>query len=612
MGFSMRRWRAVALIAIFTIFGIYHLTASSRQWTQPTISPKPNAPKPSAASNTTPNTPPKTPPKTASDGSGKTHWEKRPERYPVQSVQPLPQGTPKPIPSIQAKAPVLDGGANVERKKRLAAVKESFDHSWAGYKKHAWLQDEVVPVKGGARNTLGGWAATLVDSLDTLWIMGLEEDFAEAVESLDQLDFSYTEATTINVFETTIRYLGGFLAAYDISERKFPKLLVKAVEVAELLMSSFDTPNHMPVVRWNWLEYVNGEAQVAPFNMVVAELGSLSLEFTRLSQLTKNPKYYDAVQRISDMLEEHQSKTLLPGLWPIAVDAGTPAFDRDNAFTLGAMVDSLYEYLPKQYMLLGGLLEQPKKMYEKFMPVAKKHLFFRPLNPDNLDILVSGEVRVTGKPPVYELKPEGQHLTCFVGGMIGMASKIFNRPDELAIAEKLTNGCVWAYESQIHGVAPELFRLVPCNNSTNPTCQWSEEAWHAGIPSLPSDVAAAQKKIMNYRLAPGFTSYPDPTYLLRPEAIESVFMMYRITGDPAWMDKGWRMFQSIEKITRTSIANSAIDDVTKPKPKKIDSMESFWLAETLKYFYLLFSEFDVVNLDEWVLNTEAHPFKRPV
>lgn len=611
MGFSMRRWRAVALIAIFTIFGMYHLTASSREWTQAAGSPKPNV-VPNASPNTTPNTPPKTPPNAAADGSKKTHWEKRPERYPVESVQPLPQGTPVPIPTIQAKAPVLDGEANVERKKRLAAVKESFDHSWAGYKKHAWLQDEVVPVKGGAKNTFGGWAATLVDSLDTLWIMGLEEEFKEAVESLDQLDFSYTDAKTINVFETTIRYLGGFLAAYDISERKFPKLLVKAVEVAEFVMSAFDTPNHMPVVRWNWLSYVDGEAQVAPFNMVVAELGSLSLEFTRLSQLTKNPKYYDAVQRISDILEEHQSKTLLPGLWPIAVDAGTPAFDRDDKFTLGAMVDSIYEYLPKQYLLLGGILEQPKKMYETFMPVAKKHLFFRPLNPDNLDILVSGEVRVTGNPPQYELKPEGQHLTCFVGGMVGMASKIFDRPDELALAEKLTNGCVWAYDSQVHGVAPELFRLVPCNNSTNPSCEWSEEAWHKGIPSLPSDAADAQKKIMNFRLAPGFTSYPDPKYLLRPEAIESVFMMYRITGDPVWMDKGWRMFQSIEKITRTSIANSAIDDVTRSKPKKIDSMESFWLAETLKYFYLLFSEFDVVNLDEWVLNTEAHPFKRPV
>ncbi|KFY44227.1 hypothetical protein V495_03552 [Pseudogymnoascus sp. VKM F-4514 (FW-929)] len=610
MGLSIRRWRAVALIAIFTIFGMYHLTSSSREWTQP---PAPASPKPNAVPNASPNTaqytPPYTPPRPPNDG--KTHWEKRPEKYPVESIQPLPVGTPVPMPAIQAKAPVLDAKANGERKERLAAVKESFEHSWAGYRKHAWLQDEVVPVKGGFKNTFGGWAATLVDSLDSLWIMGLEKEFKEAVDSLDKLDFSYTDATHINVFETTIRYLGGFLAAYDISERKFPTLLVKAVEVAELLMSSFDTPNHMPVVRWNWLEYIQGEGQVAPFNMVVAELGSLSLEFTRLSQLTKNPKYYDATQRISDLLEEHQSKTLLPGLWPIAVDAGTPAFDRDNRFTLGAMVDSLYEYLPKQYMLLGGLLEQPKKMYEAFIPVAKKHLFYRPLNPENLDILVSGEVRVEGKPPRYDLKPEGQHLTCFVGGMVGIAAKIFKRPDELLVAEKLANGCVWTYESQVHGVAPELYQLIPCNNATNPTCEWSEKAWHAGI-GLSSDPKSAQKKISDKRLAPGFTSYPDPKYLLRPEAIESVFIMYRITGDPAWMDKGWRMFQSIEKITRTSIANSAVDDVTRSKPQKIDSMESFWLAETLKYFYLLFSEFDVVNLDEWVLNTEAHPFRRPV
>jgi len=44
---------------------------------------------------------------------------------------------------------------------------------------------------------------------------------------------------------------------------------------------------------------------------------------------------------------------------------------------------------------------------------------------------------------------------------------------------------------------------------------------------------------------------------------------------------------------------------------QLDEMESFWLAETLKYFYLLFSTPDVISLDDWVLNTEAHPFRRP-
>jgi mannosyl-oligosaccharide alpha-1,2-mannosidase len=72
------------------------------------------------------------------------------------------------------------------------------------------------------------------------------------------------------------------------------------------------------------------------------------------------------------------------------------------------------------------------------------------------------------------------------------------------------------------------------------------------------------------------------------------------------------MFESIRAHTRTKIAHSAIDDVTSGSPKKVDEMESFWLAETLKYFYLLFEDVGVVSLDEYVLNTEAHPLRRPI
>lgn len=101
------------------------------------------------------------------------------------------------------------------------------------------------------------------------------------------------------------------------------------------------------------------------------------------------------------------------------------------------------------------------------------------------------------------------------------------------------------------------------------------------------------------------------TILLRPEAIESVWYMYRITGDSTWQDKGWKMFEAIINATSTEHGHSAINDVTLDDPIKVDEMESFWLAETLKYFYLLYSTPDTISLDEWVLNTEAHPFKRP-
>jgi mannosyl-oligosaccharide alpha-1,2-mannosidase len=89
--------------------------------------------------------------------------------------------------------------------------------------------------------------------------------------------------------------------------------------------------------------------------------------------------------------------------------------------------------------------------------------------------------------------------------------------------------------------------------------------------------------------------------VLRPEAIESVFILWRITGDQYWPDSGWDMFKAIEAHTTTELAHSAIDDVLNPSPGKINQMESFWLAETLKYFYLLYSDTDVISLDDFVL-----------
>jgi mannosyl-oligosaccharide alpha-1,2-mannosidase len=365
--------------------------------------------------------------------------------------------------------------------------------------------------------------------------------------------------------------------------------------------------------------------------MLVSEIGSLSLEFTRLSQLTGDPKYYDAVQRISDTFEAAQNSTRLPGMWPVSIDAFTPRFDDDNLFTLGGMSDSLYEYFPKQFLLLGGLLSQPQTLYEKFIEVAKQKMFFRFYNPENKNITVSGDIRVkeSGEIALY---PRGQHLTCFTGGMVGLASKIFNRPQDLAIAEELTQGCIWAYDSSPNGIMPEIFSVMPCPQ--NYQCKWDEKIWLDRInkdyasPNAHSDAEIAthvKKVVADRRFPKGFVAIDDRRYILRPEAIESVFLMYRMTGKQMYADTAWRMFQAIESVSRTPIAAAAIMDITVPKGgsgkddkdevgvegQRMDSMESFWLAETLKYFYLVFEEWGVVNLDEFVLNTEAHPLRRP-
>ena len=77
--------------------------------------------------------------------------------------------------------------------------------------------------------------------------------------------------------------------------------------------------------------------------------------------------------------------------------------------------------------------------------------------------------------------------------------------------------------------------------------------------------------------------------------------MYRITGDKSLQDSAWRMFKNIDKATRTKFGHSSINDVRHSKPKHQDKMESFWLAETLKYLYLIFSEPDHISLDDYVL-----------
>lgn len=109
-----------------------------------------------------------------------------------------------------------------------------------------------------------------------------------------------------------------------------------------MLYGAFDTPNRMPITRW---EKAGGE--VASRNTLVAELGSLSLEFTRLSQLTGEPKFFDAIQRITNGFDQQQNVTRLSGMWPVNVNARELDFGEDTGFTLGGMSDSVYEYLPK-------------------------------------------------------------------------------------------------------------------------------------------------------------------------------------------------------------------------------------------------------------------------
>ena len=532
------------------------------------------------------------------------------EQNPVKDYKYFSKGLPYKLPQVQHDFDAETDEAKATRLQRLGAVKSSLEHAWAGYKGHAWMQDELGPLDGGSVQAFGGWAATLVDTLDTLWIMGMKAEFEEAVDAAKDIDFNTTSENMLNIFETTIRYLGGFLGAYDLTGGTYPILLQKATEVGDLLYCAFDTPNRMPVTRWYWKQAFEGAQQSAGTATLIAEIGSLTLEFTRLSQLTGNLKYYDAVKRILDEFERFQKETSLPGLWPTLMNANEISF-LDNSYTLGSMADSWYEYLPKQHMLIGGRddEDQLKNMYDLAMTTAINTIFFQPMVPDNKDILMSGAVTVDSNTRT-RLNPQGQHLGCYTGGMVAIGAKIFDKPEHMNTARKLVDGCVWAYDSMPSGIMPEQFFMVPCE--MNSDCQWDEKKWEAAVlerakgntgeaTDPKKDAQLLNNTIHDNMIPKGFSEIWDPRYLLRPEAIESVFVLYRLTGDADLPESAWRMFSNIERNTRTEFGNAMISDVRVDKSAKQNKMESFWTAETLKYFYLIFSEPSVVSLDEYVL-----------
>jgi mannosyl-oligosaccharide alpha-1,2-mannosidase len=143
------------------------------------------------------------------------HWSRQPEHFPVPTTIQLPTGTPKAIPRIQYDFKKESSAEKADREEKLKVIEGAVKHAWSGYRSKAWMRDEVRPVSGGARDPFCGWAATLVDALDTLWIVGLKDEFDDAVQAVGEIDFTTSQRKDIPLFETTIRYLGGMLSAYD-------------------------------------------------------------------------------------------------------------------------------------------------------------------------------------------------------------------------------------------------------------------------------------------------------------------------------------------------------------------------------------------------------------
>lgn len=490
------------------------------------------------------------------------NWSSVQFELPGEKLLEVPYSKKARLPKVQHSFGKETARQRTLREERREHVRRTFQRDWAAYRRFAWMKDALKPVSGGHTEQFSGWAATLVDSLDTLWIMGLKAEFDEAVAAVGQIDFGNSTSPRVNTFETNIRYMGGLLSAYDLSGRQI--LLTKAAELGDLLYVAFNTANRMPVDFINLEEAKKkGNRLDMEHQVVSASPGTLSLEMTRLSQITGDPKYYTAMSGVMNVFFRNQNKTNIPGLWPMMVSMATKDVTTGSQFTLAGGADSLYEYLPKMHGLLQGAEPMYDTLSRGFLNAANKHMLFRPMLPHNNDILISGNT-VAGKHGTARLDPESEHLACYLGGAFALGGRLLGRPDDVEIGAKLTRGCMYTYQSMPSGVGPERWNMVACESRES--CKWSEDVWEE-----------EKKKRYEWEehLPKGFTTAKDPRYILRPEAIESVFVLYRITGLQEFQDAAWDMFLAVRNATHTQYASGSVPDVTRPvdTSKNEDYME---------------------------------------
>ncbi|KAJ2000890.1 hypothetical protein GGI04_003967 [Coemansia thaxteri] len=469
---------------------------------------------------------------------------------------------------------------------RRAAVRDAMRHAWSGYHTYAFGHDELQPVSNKPNDKWGGWGVTLIDALDTLYIMELYEEFNQGVAHAVNVDFSKAvPGYKTPFFEMIIRSLAGLLTAYEMSLDK--RLLTKAQQVGDVLMPAFNTSTGIPYPRVD----VNAGVAVSATSVCLAEAGTVQLEYWKLSELTGNPVYHNTAQRVVDILDK--AKKPYKGLYPIWIDIDSGTLT-SGQITFGAQGDSWYEYMLKQYIFSRRSHDQYRRMYEESIDSMKEKMVRRSEFDEQMYYIGDLDASAT------KISPKFQHLTCFVPGMLALGSKTLDRPDDLELAKKLTYTCFQMYNQTTTGLGPEyvLFRdgnnkgLLPTNLNSD-----------FDIQDLP--IADSNEKEIGFYLG------SNRSYILRPETVESIMILYRITGDAMYKEWGWQIFQAIDKWTKTPAGFSAYKDVmaTNSPSQLTDSMESFFLAETLKYLYLLFSPIDYYSLDEYVFNTEAHPFK---
>ncbi|CAN0317850.1 unnamed protein product [Discosporangium mesarthrocarpum] len=220
--------------------------------------------------------------------------------------------------------------------------------------------DELLPLSKRGQDWFG-LGLTIIDSMDTLWLAGEREEYTRCLKWVEH-ELRVDINKNVNVFETTIRVLGGLLSAYHLSGDN--ALLRKATDLGSRLSSAFSSRSGVPYsdVNLSTRRTFNPGHGVLGLSSL-AEATTLQLEFSYLSRVSGDPSFAIKANQASESVEEGRQRLGWSGgpkggLAPIYISPETGEFgggDRGEGgrVTLGARGDSYYEYLLKQWMFSG-------------------------------------------------------------------------------------------------------------------------------------------------------------------------------------------------------------------------------------------------------------------
>ncbi|XP_033095276.1 ER degradation-enhancing alpha-mannosidase-like protein 3 isoform X2 [Anneissia japonica] len=469
-------------------------------------------------------------------------------------------GTPRPRPATTGTASRPTGGSRLNKASLKAQVLEMFNHAFNSYMRFAYPADELMPLscrgrvrgekpsRGDIDDCLGKFSLTLIDTLDTLALLGYHKQFEEAVQSVIN-DVTFDTDIVVSVFETNIRVLGGLLGAHcvalDIKNKGQymrwykDELLLMAKDLGFRLLPAFNTSTGMPYPRVNLRHGIDpvksrtGKEKAT----CTACAGTLLLEFATLSRLTGDPIFeLKAKKATHELWSRRQRSSNLVGT-VINIHNGDWV-RRDSG--VGAGIDSYYEYLLKAYVLLGddNYLDWFTAHYDAIM----RYISDGPLLMD-----------VHMHRPKIRSKNFMDSLLAFWPGL----QVLFGDVKPAIETHELLYQVI-----QKHNFLPEAF--TPDYN-----IHWGQHP-------------------------------------LRPEFTESTYFLYKATGDPYYLEVGKQIVDSLQQYARVPCGFAAIRDVRTGGHE--DRMDSYVLAETFKYLYLLFAESEElgVAIDQYLFTTEAH------